>query len=80
MHQRQAHYQFKVCHYLGGNKGEGVKANSDKAEGVSSIGIFMLTYFLNGPRVAFDLLRTCIILPRGERGSKGDGPIQDLNY
>ena len=31
-------------------------------------------------RVAFDLLRTCVISLRGDRGSKRDGPIQDLDY
>ena len=31
-------------------------------------------------RVAFDLLRTCVISLRGDRGSKRDGSIQDLDY
>ena len=31
-------------------------------------------------RVAFDLLRTCVISIRGDHDSKHDGPIQDLDY
>ena len=30
LHQRYANYQRKVCHYLGGEREEGVKANGDK--------------------------------------------------
>ena len=31
-------------------------------------------------RVTLDLLRTCVMSLRGDRGSKRDGPIQDLKY
>ena len=44
--------QLKVCHYLGGDKGEGVKANGEKVwqgERGSKIGGRPVTYFLNGP-------------------------------
>ena len=43
----------KVCHYLGGDKGGGgsrqTVTNGDKGGGGSKIGIFTVTYFLNGP-------------------------------
>ena len=31
-------------------------------------------------RVAFDILKTCIIYLRGDRGSKRKDPIVDLNF
>ena len=45
----------KVCHYLGNDKEGGgsrqTVTKGDKGEGVSRIGIFTVTYFLNGPKV-----------------------------
>ena len=42
-----------VCHYLGGDKGAGgsrqTVTNGDKGGGGVKIGIFTVTYFLNGP-------------------------------
>ena len=44
----------KVCHYLGGDKGERgsrqTVTNGDKGGGGPKIGIFTVTYFLNGPK------------------------------
>ena len=43
----------KVCHYSVGDKGGGgsrqMVTNGDMGEGGSQIGIFTVTYFLNGP-------------------------------
>ena len=43
----------KVCHYLGGDKGGGgsrqTVTSGDKGGGGPKVGIFTVTYFLNGP-------------------------------
>ena len=52
MHQRQANYQLRVCHYLGGDKGgdRGSRQTVTKCDkGGSKIGGRPVTYFLNGP-------------------------------
>ena len=47
----------KVCHYLGGDNGGGgsrqTVINGDRGGGGSKIGIFTVTYFLNGPFIVY---------------------------